>query len=374
MRSPRRREHLWDFPCLVHALRGRRSLGGEAQSRHIEPDSLPQGGGAGRRGLLGRDCGLASPWPLVLEAVLLSLPLAGQLTNLRAFARRPRISETSPVLDRAEMEWWNSNASLIERIWGLPDPLCQGARGAYIRDIGRRFHRLLGRPKLRVLEIACGSGWPGRLLSSPNLKVVGIDFSEGQLVMARQKAVAAGLENCEYVQMDINAMNDTFRSGEFDGAFIHCGIHHLASSELEAFAAGLALVPPGFVAIMVEPVYLDQEKFVGRLLDKALRAAYVLLRKFYIGNTREDEVVHAQQQLIDCATQNGWWFSPKEAPFDVPELRRLFGRDFEIREITPVTRFGLEAAQYLATLRNQARAARLGTKLLPLFSRQSPLV
>jgi SAM-dependent methyltransferase len=290
------------------------------------------------------------------------------LQRLQAYARRRRIADTTPALDEAERQWWNVNAALIERIWGLPDTLCQGARRRYIRDIGRRFFGILGRRPARILEIACGSGWPGRLMASPELKVVGVDFSESQLAMAREKAAAAGQRDCEYVQMDINQMNDTFRSGAYDGAFVHCGIHHLARNELEAFAAGLALAPKGFPTILVEPVYLDRATLIGRIWDKCLRAIYVLLRTLAMKGKQDEAVLRDTQRLVAQADDNNWWLSPKEAPFDVAELKTLFGRDFEIREITPVTRYALETGQYLATLEDQTRAARVGRWLLPLFS------
>jgi SAM-dependent methyltransferase len=311
--------------------------------------------------------GLARPAFLMLEAADPLRWTGAVLNKLQAYARRARIADTNPELDHAEMDWWNTNAPLIERIWGLPDSLCSGVRQTYIRGVGKRFHQLLGARRLRILEIACGSGWPGRLLASPDLMVVGVDFSESQIALAREKASETGQQNCEYVQMDINSMNDTFRSGEYDGAFIHCGIHHLAKNELEGFAAGLALTPKGFPTILVEPVYLDRATFLGRLWDKALRAVYVLTRNLYMGRVHDAAVMHDQDRLASQATDNNWWLSPKEAPFDVPELHRLFGKDFEIREITPVTRYALEAGQHLATLKDQARAARVGRRVLPFF-------
>ena len=102
--------------------------------------------------------------------------------GLQAFVRGPRLVRTTPEWDACEVEWWDTNASLIERIWGLPEPLCRGARKRYIEDIKYRyFWSLNRRGRSRILEVACGSGWPGRLLASPELKVTGVDFSEGQI-------------------------------------------------------------------------------------------------------------------------------------------------------------------------------------------------
>jgi SAM-dependent methyltransferase len=291
------------------------------------------------------------------------------LETLPAFSRRPRISETTPELDEQEMQWWDINAPLIERIWGLPDSICRGVRQQYITDIGKRFHQLLGSRDLKILEIACGSGWPGRLLASPSLRVVGVDFSESQIAMARQKAQEVGQSNCEYLKMDINQMNDTFRSGQYDGVFIHCGIHHLATTELESFAKALASAPKGFPIVLVEPVYLDKRTLFGRIQDLFLRASYRLLQKLYLARLPQDAgIVEAQSRLTRQADQEGWWFSPKETPFDIPELQRLFSANFDIEEIVPVTRFTLDAGQYLATLQDQEQAAHMAAKVLPPLS------
>lgn len=286
-----------------------------------------------------------------------------------AFARRARIERTTQTLDGQEVDWWNTYAPLIERIWGLPDPICAAARRDYIEDVGKIFHTLLGARPLRILEIACGSGWPGRLLASPTLAVTGMDFSEGQLKIAQTKAAAAGQTNCNYVQMDINQMNSSFESSQFDGAFIHCGIHHLCTDELTGFADGLSRAPKGFPLILVEPVYLDQARWWGRALNKGLRGLYwLILHAFLVGARQDETVTKPTEKLIGLANAQGWFLSPKEVPFDREEIRRIFSQYFEIKEIEPVTLFGLSAAQYLATLSDQAGASRAAKVLLPIFN------
>ncbi len=154
------------------------------------------------------------------------------INTMQAFTRRPRFLRSTPEQDNREVEWWDTNAAHIERIWGLPESICGGARQRYIEDVRDIFLRLKAARPLRILEIACGSGWPGRILASSALKVTGVDFSERQIEIARAKAAEASQTNCDYFQMDIKQMSDSFQSGQFDGAFIHCGIHHLSTAEL----------------------------------------------------------------------------------------------------------------------------------------------
>ncbi len=273
---------------------------------------------------------------------------------MKAFDRMPRMLRSSPEWDRQEVEWWDANAAHIERIWGLSDPLCRGARQKYIEHIRARFLQLKAARPLRILEIACGSGWPGRILASSELKVTGMDFSEGQIQIARAKAAETGQTNCDYVRMEISQLNEAFQSGQFDGAFIHCGIHHLCTVELTEFAELLGRSPKGFPVILVEPVYLDRRHFLGRILGKAFNTLYDLLGAFYFTRSIQDKIVmRTTQDLCALATEKGWHFSPKETPFDVGEVQRLFSSSFEIKEIEPVTYFGLRAAQHLATLQDQ---------------------
>jgi hypothetical protein len=78
--------------------------------------------------------------------------------------------------------------------------------------------------------------------------------------------------------------------------------------------------------------------------------------------------VRCTRELIELADKRGWFFSPKEVPLDTCEIQHLFSPYFTVEEIVPVTYFGLVAAQYLATLKDQASARRLAAKMLPALN------
>ena len=276
---------------------------------------------------------------------------------------------STPESDAMEESWWDANAAHIERIWGLSEPLCRGARRRYIYEIREKFLKMKPKRPLRILEVACGTGWPGRLLASSALNVTGADFSEGQIQIAQLKAIESGQVHCDYLHMDINKMGDSFKSGEFDGAFVHCGIHHLSTAELVGFANVLSQSPKGYPVILVEPVYLDRANFFGRLLGGGLARLVSLIQRA-LGATKapkDSSVTQYTEELIQKATDSGWFFSPKEVPFAISEIHTLFSRDFEIKEIEPVTYFALAAAQSLATLEAQDEAARIGERILPVL-------
>ena len=232
------------------------------------------------------------------------------------FKRADRIQTSSPALDQEEVGWWNSHADLIERIWGLSDALCREVRAGYIAEIRVLFQKITGKKSLRLLEIACGSGWPGRLLADADTRVTGLDFSEKQIDLAREKAAASGATTCDYRCEDVREIPTLLAQGGFDGSFIHCGIHHLSGAELRQAARSLAAAPPGTPVILVEPMYHDRRTFLGGMLARILDAAYRVFQKRVLSGLPIDEAVAAEtKSLLEKADRASWFLSPKEMPF-----------------------------------------------------------
>ncbi|MEO7317557.1 MAG: class I SAM-dependent methyltransferase [Chthoniobacteraceae bacterium] len=286
------------------------------------------------------------------------------------FVRASRIPISTPSLDREEIEWWNEHADLIERIWGLSDALCREVRAGYIAEIRALFQKLVGRKKLHILEIACGSGWPGRLLADADTRVTGLDFSEKQIQLAREKATSAGATTCDYRCEDVNEIPALLASGGFDGSFIHCGIHHLSGDELRQAAGSLSAAPPGTPVILIEPMYHDRRTFLGAIAARIFDAAYGIFQKRVSSGLRIDDAVAAEtSSLLDKADRASWFLSPKEMPFALPELEAVFGEAFVIEEVKIVTHYALRLGQFLTTLRDQKQADAIGAKWLPLLNR-----
>jgi len=287
--------------------------------------------------------------------------------DMTAFQRKHR-HPPAAELDNAEIEWWNQNAALIERLWGLPSAICFEARIGYLTDIRDTFHRLLGEQSVTILEIACGSGWPGRLLSNESTKIVGLDFSEQQVFLAKTNAELEHNRFCRYTQVKISEMGDMLSQEHFDGAFVHCGLHHLDSDELKHFAATMRILKSGSAVVLVEPVYHDRSNAITRVFGKTLNCAYRVLEALLLfGHRNDPQLEHQLNTLVAQATNAGWFLSPKEMPFTPNELQTLFKDSFELIHTGPVTYFALRFAQTLAMLRDQNKAAIIGRKWLPVF-------
>ena len=286
------------------------------------------------------------------------------------FKRAARIQTSSPALDQQEVEWWNLHADLIERIWGLSDALCREVRAGYIAEIRALFQKITGKKSLHLLEIACGSGWPGRLLADADTRVTGLDFSEKQIQLAREKTAASGAVNCDYRCGDVNEIPALLARGGFDGSFIHCGIHHLSGDELLAAARSLAAAPRGTPVILVEPMYHDRRTLLGGMLARILDAAYRVFQKRVSSGLAIDDAVEAEtKSLLEKAERASWFLSPKEMPFTLDELEAAFGETFTIASIEIVTHYALRLGQFLANLQDQKQADAIGEKWLPFLSR-----
>lgn len=97
-------------------------------------------------------------------------------------------------------------------------------------DIGRPqppFVFVAARVQGRVLDAGCGTGEHALYFARQGCRVLGIDFLEYPITVARQKAAAQGLP----VEFEVGDILDyPFASGEFD-AVIDSGLFHVFSDE-----------------------------------------------------------------------------------------------------------------------------------------------
>jgi cyclopropane fatty-acyl-phospholipid synthase-like methyltransferase len=73
------------------------------------------------------------------------------------------------------------------------------------------------RQNARILDVPCGLGRHSIELSRRGYQVTGVDLSVESIAEAKQNAEAAGLQ-IKWIHADMNALNDTFDPGQFDGA------------------------------------------------------------------------------------------------------------------------------------------------------------
>jgi len=103
-------------------------------------------------------------------------------------------------------------------------------------------------PNGRVLDAGCGSGVKTRYLTKHGVRVLGIDFSETLIGIARAEVDA------EFGVMDMRAAPQM--SETFDGVFAQASLLHIPRADMPGVVAGLAsrLNPKGHFYVAVKGV------------------------------------------------------------------------------------------------------------------------
>lgn len=114
------------------------------------------------------------------------------------------------------------------------------------RPVTRWFHEAAGwRPGLRILDAACGPGYPVLAAASavcPGGTVIAIDIAEAMLTIAARKARELRLEHVGFTAMDAEALG--FEDGAFDAVTNAYGLT-FCSDPARAIREALRVTRPG---------------------------------------------------------------------------------------------------------------------------------
>lgn len=127
----------------------------------------------------------------------------------------------------------------------------------------------------RVLDVACGTGHASLAMAArlPRGRVTAVDFSSGMLARARSKAADRGLDNIEFLERDMQALD--FPAESFDLAVCTFGIFFVEEMESQ-LAQIAALVKPGGRVLITnfQESYFHplKELFLARLLAYGVEA------------------------------------------------------------------------------------------------------
>jgi SAM-dependent methyltransferase len=262
--------------------------------------------------------------------------------------RTNRIDISTPNLDKQEMDWWNFNANLIEKIWALNYDMQMLIRLPYLSKMKRFFFKGNKSKQLNILEIGCGSGWVCRLVADDSFKVLGTDFSKEQIDIAKKEAILFNKNKyCNYEIADAS----TFEK-DFDGVVIHALLHHLSKEELSVFFNQLAKIKSGTKVYIYEPTFMKPLSGVPSYKDKLINKIITKLKSFAINKAQkigksDSNLQTGVENLYKEARENGWYLSPKEVPFYEEELLNYLQPLFNIEKKYIVNRTDLEIAQAL---------------------------
>lgn len=267
---------------------------------------------------------------------------------------RPEV--TTPQLDRAEQQWWETYGDLEERYcWVQTDWVQQVLRGRYLRDILRD----LG-PSHSVLDLGCGNGWlTFQLARAGAAAVTGVDSSPSQIARARAAAEELGLG--DRVRFEIGHAGDLTRATRrFDLVVMHAFLHHLTNSEIrEALTTAADLLRPGGRLVLLEPLCFPD----GRTDEPRVLRMIQKLQKLPMGLARRGiRRVGAPEQEVREQLANRWAGvlpfgpAPKEMPFRSEELADFLGERFTIvRHSNELSQGHLVAQEALVAQLSQPR-------------------
>jgi demethylmenaquinone methyltransferase/2-methoxy-6-polyprenyl-1,4-benzoquinol methylase len=148
-------------------------------------------------------------------------------------------------------------ASYIRRMFGAIAPRYDLANTLISAGLHRRWKQATARlvrglPGGRALDVCCGTGDLALLLArdvGPRGRVVGIDFSEEMLGVARRKAAAAGLgATIEFALGDAEAL--ALPDAAFDGATVGFGIRNTIHPDTALRELHRVLRPGGRLAVL----------------------------------------------------------------------------------------------------------------------------
>jgi SAM-dependent methyltransferase len=112
----------------------------------------------------------------------------------------------------------------------------------------------------RLLDAGCGSGQKAKFFQDLGLRVMGIDFSERLLDIARQTATASDFRLLDL--RDIGTLSE-----EFEGVFAQASLLHIPKAETFAVIEGMVsrLVPRGllYVAVKAQRAGSPEEEIVA---------------------------------------------------------------------------------------------------------------
>jgi len=262
------------------------------------------------------------------------------------------------MASQAELDWWNKFADVMAEQWMLTPRMNAMIRADYENDYADYLFRDGG----TFLEIGCGAGWIGHKFASRGMHVDGIDFSDGQLDIARRLAASKGLVDVAYFRRDLvnDPLNGRYES--YDAILINAVLHHLSAPEIQSLMSRVSSVlAPGGRLYIYEPLAPRRQSLARQMLlfpvDFSMRSMLFLIQRLGKG-------LSLFKQNFDDAMRLGYTgTSPDEKAIPIDDLRRgLNQQGLDIVEERPFHSYSLAIAMSIVRLRP------------PLLERLTPVV
>jgi 2-polyprenyl-3-methyl-5-hydroxy-6-metoxy-1,4-benzoquinol methylase len=153
----------------------------------------------------------------------------------------------------------------------------------------------------RVLDLGCGGGYESMRLVKAGAQVLGVDFSEECIRIARERCPEAQFELMDFRQLDSEKL------GKFDGVFACASLIHISPEELPGVFTQMhgVLKPNGFVMASVREGEGFWERWPEVNRQKIRRIVYLYSRDVLSAAASDFNYVK-QGYLVPELIENGW--------------------------------------------------------------------
>ncbi len=141
----------------------------------------------------------------------------------------------------------------------------------FFSESAKHMTGYLGAPGIgRVLDVATGTGNLALEIARtfPVMQVTGIDFSSGMLAQARKKAAKEGIQNAEFIEMDMHEI--TLPDNHFDAAVCAFGVFFAEDMVRQLRHISKKVIPGGKIIIscFYEDSFQPLVEIFSRRLEK----------------------------------------------------------------------------------------------------------
>ena len=247
-----------------------------------------------------------------------------------------------------EREWWDKYGEYMTFQWQLTPKLHNHLREGLEND----YKEYLFKPKGKLLDIGCGSGWLSLSFAERGMSVIGIDVSQEQINAANEIKKRKCKTNLQFECADFIDWYNLKYLSYFDSVFVSAFMHHLPKAELEQIIAKIASVlKPGGKVFMYEPLSSTKKR---RLTIKLFDYLINNLQQILLLKVPNWFNLFSERHLSELA--RGYTMaSPHERPVNIKEVEEICDDSFIILKVDGWHIYSLGFSMQITSLKQKAR-------------------
>ncbi len=165
---------------------------------------------------------------------------------------------------------------------------------------------LLMPSKPRILDLGCGPGYESMRLCNEGAEVLGIDFSEENIRIAKERC-----KSCQFEVMDFTKLDNRF--GLFNGVFASASLIHISPGKIEDVLKRISKIlnDKGYLLTIIRDGEGINEKMTDLTVDerRLRRTVYQYTKEQIINYSEKNGLVFIKEGYLDSSLQEYNWKS-----------------------------------------------------------------